>query len=172
MGSCIIECCKVSDRVTYVDLVLNGAKHRIISVYVPHAGYDVSCFTICFDRLRKALSDGQRAGFRYMIGGEFNSERHRGWREDKVEELLCEFGLQVCQHPTALPYDSLWTFRTCLGVKRILDYKLVTLGTQVLSSKSIDDLSVRSDHRVVETCIGLPSGVRCRRSKQRKLRTD
>ena len=27
--------------------------------------------------------------------GDFNSERHRGWRGDKLEELLCEFGLLV-----------------------------------------------------------------------------
>ena len=172
MGSCIIEFCKVSDRVTYVDLVLNGTKYRIISVYVPHAGYDVSCFTICFDHLRKALSDGQRAGFRCMIGGDFNSERHRGWRGDKLEELLCEFGLQICQHPTTLPFDNLWTFRSCLGAKRVLDHNLVTLGIQVMSSKSIDDLRLRSDHRAVQTCIALPSGERHRRKKRRKLRTD
>ena len=98
-----------------------------------------------------------------MIGGDFNIERHRGCRGDK---------LQVCQHPTTLPFDNLWTFCSCLGMKRVLDHNLVTLGTQILSSKAIDDLRLRSDHRAVQTCIELPTGVRSRRKKRRKLRTD
>ena len=52
---CIIDFCKVSDRVGYVDLVLNGTTFRIISVYVPHAGYDVNYYTVCFDHLAQAI---------------------------------------------------------------------------------------------------------------------
>ena len=169
---CIIEFCKVSDRIAYVDLVLNGTKYRIVSVYIPHAGYDVNFFNMCFDHLRTTLSDGQQNGYRCMIGGDFNIVRHRGWRGDKLEELLCAFGLQVCAYPSVLPFDALWTFRSCLGAKRILDHNIVTLGTQVLSCKAIDDLRLRSDHRAVQACIELPSGERRRRRKKRKVRID
>jgi exonuclease III len=77
---CIIDFCKISDRVAYVDLVLSGTKYRIIAVYVPHAGYHVDYFTVCFDHLRKTLLDGQRKGMKCMLGGDFNTEQNRGWR--------------------------------------------------------------------------------------------
>ena len=70
----IIQFVKISDRVCYVDLLLNGTKYRIISVYFPHAGYDTIYFTACVDHLRKTLFDGQRDGYKCMIGGDFNTE--------------------------------------------------------------------------------------------------
>ena len=111
---CIRNCCKISDRIGYVDLVLNGTKYRIIAVYIPHAGYNIDYFTVCFNYLRKAVLDGQRLGMRCMIGGDFNTERNRGWRGDRLEELVCELGLDVCKNPNLLPFEDLWTFRSCL----------------------------------------------------------
>lgn len=56
----IIDWCKISDKVAYVDLALNGTKYRVIAIYIPHVGCDISYFTICFDHLRKTVLDCQR----------------------------------------------------------------------------------------------------------------
>jgi len=124
-ASSIIRFHKVSDRLVYVDLLLNGNKYRVIAVYVPHAGYDVYWFDTCFDHLRKTIIDGQRMGFKCMVGGDFNTEQNRGWRGDRLEELLCETDLEVCNKSSMLAFEDSWTFRSVLGTKRVLDYCLV-----------------------------------------------
>ena len=91
-----------------------------------------------------------------MLGGDFNTEQNRGWIGNKLEELLCEFGLEVCKNPSVLLFDNLWTFRSCLGHKNVLDYGIVTQRSEVVSSKAINDFKLRSDHRVVQVCIVLP----------------
>ena len=36
--------------------------------FVPHAGYEVCCFDVCFDDLRKTVLDGQRKRLNCMVG--------------------------------------------------------------------------------------------------------
>lgn len=49
----IAACVQVSDRIVYIDLVVFGKTYRIIAVYVPHQGYPVEDFVLCFDHLRE-----------------------------------------------------------------------------------------------------------------------
>ena len=74
------------------------------------------------------------------IGGNFNIERHRGWRGDRLEELLCEVGSDICNSIPVLPYNDIWTLENCLGAKRFLDYYMVAFGINVTPPKAINDL--------------------------------
>ena len=47
-----------------------------------------------------------------------------------------------------------------MGTKRVLDYCLASVRIQVVSSKAIDGLILRSDHRAVQTCFTLLPAVR------------
>ena len=156
----------------YVDLVINDRKYRIVSVYVPHGGYDQIHFDTCFDHIRQTVLDGQRLGMKCMMGGDFNTELHRGWRGDRLEQLLCEVGLVICNDVSLLPFEDAWTFKSCLGTKRILDYCMVSNGIITDSSKAINDLVLRSDHRAVQSCVLLPSANRHHRKSRRKRSTN
>ena len=145
-----VRFCKVFDRLVFADMIINSKKYRVIAVYMPHAGYEQHYFTECFDHLRQAILDGHGAGMRCMVGGDFNIERYRGWRGDRLEELLCEVGLDICNDSSMLPYEDAWTFKSCLSTKRILDYCMVSSGMSVVSSKPINGLHLRSDHRAVQ----------------------
>ena len=168
----ILQFGKVSDRVAYVDLCINNKQYRIIAVYVPHGGYDQHCFDYCFDHIRQTILEGQRLGMQCMIGGDFNSELNRGVRGDKLQQLLCEVGLVVCNDISSLPFDDAWTFSSCLGVKRTLDYCMASSGLCITSARAINDLVLRSDHRAVQSCILLPCVADHRRRRRRKRRLD
>ena len=99
-------------------------------------------------------------------------KKDRGWRGDRLDELLCEVGLEICNDVHLLPHEIAWTFRSCLGTKRTLDYCMVSSGMSVTSSKSVNALQLRSDHRAVQSCVLLPSEVRPRRRQARKKKTD
>lgn len=109
-----------------------------------------------------------------MVGGDFNTEQNRGWRGDRLEELLCETDLEVCNKSSILPFRDLWTCQNILGARRVLDYCLVSVGIQMQSSKAIDDLDLRSDHRAKQTCLLLPPEIRPapKRKKKRRINWD
>ena len=168
----ILRFCKISDRVVYADLLINDRKYRIVAVYVPHGGYGQVHFDDCFGYIRQTILDGQRLGMKSMMGGDFNTEQYRGWRGDRLEELLCEMGLVICNDVSLLAFEDAWTFKSCLGTTRTLDYCMVSSGIITDSSKVIHDLVLRSDHRAVQSCLLLPSAERHHRKRRRKRHTD
>ena len=108
-----------------------------------------------------------------MVGGDFNTEQNRGWRGDRLEELLCETDLDICNKTSLLAFEDSWTFRSALGTKRVLEHCLVSTGIQVKSSKAIKDLVLRSDHRAVQTYLVLPPEIRpAPKRRMRKRRID
>ena len=114
-----------SDRIVLIDLLLGMYKYRFIAVYFPHAGYSLHDYNCCFDLLRQAILDGQRSGCRCMLGGDFNTVIHKGWRGDRLRELLHETDLDTSNDPDVLDPSEAWTFRSCLGNLRSLDYCFV-----------------------------------------------
>ena len=171
-ASSIIQFHKISDRLVFVDLLLHESKYRVIAIYVPHAGYQQIWFDECFDHLRTTVLEAQRKGMECMIGGDFNLEQHRGWRGDRFEEVLSELAVEVCNRSDSLILEERWTFRSVLGSKRVLDYCVASVGINVKSSRPINDLDLRSDHRAVQTCIHLPPESRPRRRHKRKRKID
>ena len=107
-----------------------------------------------------------------MVGGDFNTELQRGWRGDRLRELLLEVHLENSTAESNTTFENLWTFRSCLGEKRILDYCFVPSEIIVQSSSSTNDLHLGSDHRCVQSCILLPSEGYTRRQKKYKKKVD
>lgn len=103
-----------------------------------------------------------------LVGGDFILEQNRGWRGDRFEEVLSGLALEVCNHFDSLAVEDRWTFRSILGSNRILDYCVASIGINVISSRPINDLGLRSDHRAVQTCIRLPPEGRLRRQHTRR----
>ena len=71
-------------------------------------------------------------------------------------------------------FENIWTFRSCLGVQRILDYCLLLAELIIETSKSINDLDLGSDHRAVQCCVLLPCAfkTRSKRRGRRKINWD
>ena len=132
-----------------MDVKLHGKDYRILAIYVPHAGYSVNEYENCLDDFRNCVLDGQRNGRKCMVGGDFNTDLLRGWRGDRLRELLLEVHLENSTSETNATFEDLWTFRSCLGQKRILDYCFVPSEITVQSSSSTDRLNLGSDHRCV-----------------------
>ena len=61
---------RVSDRLLYLDLFVNGRSYRFSAVYVPHAGYSVDIFNSCYDDLKSIVLEGQQLGRQCFVGGD------------------------------------------------------------------------------------------------------
>ena len=129
----IIECKQVSDRIVYVDMIVFGKKYRIIAVYVPHGGYRVEDFTTCFHHLRETVLEAHRSGMKCMMGGDFNTELEHGWRGGYLREYLIEVNLGVVNDIMDGHLEETWTFRSNMGIKRTLDYCMISDGIEVNS---------------------------------------
>ena len=90
------------------------------------------------------------------FGGDFNAEVYRGWRGERLKELLCEASLEACSDLARLGLENAWTFRSSLGRKRTIDYCLVPADFHVRSAKAINHLDLGSDHRAVQSELLLP----------------
>ena len=152
----IITSRNVSDRIVYVDIRLFGRKYRIIATYVPHAGYHQDQFNACFDELRETILQANALGCKPMVGGDFNTHVSFGWRSERLVALTHETGLVIGNHPDDMAFHDSWTFRSCLGAHRVLDYVLTPSSLNVKYAKAVDHLHLGSDHRLVQLCIELP----------------
>ena len=162
----------MSDRVLLVDLMLQHRKYRIICVYVPHAGYSLEIFEACFEELQLVIRDAQAQAMKCMVGGDFNAELYRGWRGDRLEELMCEARLDVRNDTDRLMANNAWTFRSALGHRRTIDYCFVSSDLVIESAQAIDHLDFGSDHRAVQCQIILPTGERQARQQRKTHCTD
>ena len=76
--------------------------------------------------------------------------------------------VRVCNNSSLTQLAERLTFRSVCGVKRVLDYCIASVGIQMKTSKPIDALGLRSDHRAVQTCFMLPPVDRPRTHHERK----
>lgn len=96
-----------------------------------------------------------------MMGGDFNTELERGWRSGYLREYLAEVGLDVVNDTIDGEHlEQTWTFKSNMGVKRTLDYCMISDGIVVHSWKVLDSFCLRSDHRGVQSCMYVPTDVR------------
>ena len=51
-------------RLIWVDISIGKLTYRVISVYVPHAGYQQVWFDECFDHLRGKVLEAQQKGMK------------------------------------------------------------------------------------------------------------
>ena len=145
----------VSGRLLYVDMNIHGSHYRIVSIYVPHAGYPNSALEECYEDLRKVLVDTDCVGRKVAVGGDFNTQVGSGPRSDLLMQLVAEFGLHICNYQEPWITDDNWTFRSTLGAHRRIDYILASCLIAGSFGKAIDALNLGSDHRAVQECLWL-----------------
>ena len=133
----------------YADCLFQGLMYRIIAVYLPHAGYAFDDFKDCLQQLRSVILDGQRHKYKCMFGGDFNTEIGRGPRSAELLEVVHEFGMRVCNYSEEDLPEQKWTFRSCLGRLRQLDYVMAEDALELEESGATGLLNLGSDHRAV-----------------------
>ena len=136
-----------SDRVISLDLQIGYYKYRVLSVYLPHAGFPREDFLTTIDEIRYIILDAQQNGIRCLIGGDFNTDIRFGWRADLLNEVLSELGLCITNYNEELSFEDQWTFQSCLGTRRIIDYCIVSDDISFRTGSAINDLDLHSDHR-------------------------
>ena len=78
-----------------VDLMFDNLMYRIVSVYLPHAGYVWNDFQSSFEIISNLLAEAVPKHFRIMIGGDFNLSYGVGRRGEVLQELCDEYWLTV-----------------------------------------------------------------------------
>ena len=139
---------------------------------MPHAGYAYDDFRGCLRELRAIILDGQRRKFKCIIGGDFNTEIGRGQRSAELLEVVCELGMRVCNHSEEDLPEQKWTFRSCLGRLRQLDYVIAEESLELERSEATGSLHLGSDHRAVQARFSLPRRREVHKWKQRPNRKN
>ena len=84
---------RVSGRVLAIDLRRGGCVFRIVSVYCPHGGYEITDLEEMYHQLHVLFLEAQRRNFRIIIGGDFNIVVGVGDRGTLFNDFLHTFGL-------------------------------------------------------------------------------
>ena len=142
----------VSDRVIALDFVVDGKCIRSIAVYVPHCGYSAYHLEQTYEQLRCTVSEAYRKKRAVIIGGDFNTVVNVGIRGILLEQFVQEFSL--CNTNGTIPENNEdWTFCSCMGIKRRLDYVLSSNCFVVKESGPSNILNLGSDHRDVRSVL-------------------
>ena len=130
---------------------------------MPHGGYARECVDSCKAILIDAVTDARKHGMRCLVGGDFNTNLARAnFRTHALRDLANEHGLIICNDDDQANY---WTFESCLGIRRKIDFLLVSDDTECHNCEATDDLDLGSDHRAVKACFELPTGLRRRQGR-------
>ena len=152
----IIDYKQASGRVMHCDIRIGKCTYRFVATYLPHAGYPDADFRQCMQHIRNTVAHAHQHKYRCVIGGDFNAEIGRGWRGAELESLAAELGLVISNVNENEDLGNQWTFRSCVGRRRRLDYILVDAAVQYRNAKPSDLLDLSSDHRAVKVCIEIP----------------
>ena len=142
----------VSGRVLALDFVANGKRVRSIAVYVPHCGYSVQDLEEVYEQLWCTISEARRLKRSVIIGGDFNTQLFVGQRGILIKQLSEEFGLRISNDNMPQGTNT-WTFCSSVGVKRRIDYILVSNNLLIHEAGPSGILDLGSDHRVVRTVL-------------------
>jgi len=66
-----------------------------------------------------------------------------------LDDILQDFRLQTANDPDNISFEERWTFQSCMGIKRQIDYIFCSANFIVKSSRSTNALDLGSDHRAV-----------------------
>ena len=167
----ILEFEQVSGRMVYADISIGGKIYRTISTYFPHAGYPWSEFKDCLHQLKDIVQNARGKQIKCMIGGDFNTEIGRGDRSAEMLAFVSEMGLQICNANDEEHLELQWTFRSCLGRLRRLDYILIDDDMHLTHAGPADLPDMGSDHRAVRSCISIPLRASSSPKKNRPKKT-
>ncbi|CAE7565538.1 unnamed protein product [Symbiodinium natans] len=153
----------------YVDLRINGLTFRMVSVYMPHAGYPTEDLMQTYDSLHCVLEGARKRNIAYVVGGDFNTQLHVGPRGDLLMQTAHMFSMVIAN--AEQEHDS-WTFCSSMGVRRRLDFVLCSTGFDVTHGGATDLLDLGSDHRAVRAALEVtgPRSLQGRKPVARKQR--
>ena len=146
----IMKSIPVSDRVLATDVRIGKRILRIISVYVPHAGYPWSDFEICMNEMSGLIMEGADQGKHCIIAGDFNLSLHRGDRGVFMDDFCNQHQVRVINGEGLDSAEHSWTFRSQLGTLRRIDFILASPGIVNESANAVWDVDLGSDHRAVK----------------------
>lgn len=163
--TCVQQVRVLDDRLMYLDLK-NGARViRLVSVYMPHAGYPIDDLRRLYEQLQFVLEDARRRGFTYMVGGDFNTQLGVGTRGDLLEQMCLAYGLAVLNRDSRI--QESWTFESSMGIRRRIDFLLCHVSLSVQSACTSCNFDLGSDHRAVHGCIEVEACRKPRFARQR-----
>ena len=142
----------ISDRLMFLDLQFGTRICRLISVYMPHAGYPHDDLCKMYDQLQWILADAQKRKYAFVNGGDFNTQWNVGLRGEMIREFSQMFGLCLA-NLEQLPES--WTFRSSAGIKRQIDFILFNSELCCETAGAVDVLDLGSDHRAVHCSLCL-----------------
>ena len=67
---CVQRVHVLGDRLMYVDLKTGMRIMRVVSLYMPHAGYPSEDLRQLYEQMQFILADARRHGFSYVVGGD------------------------------------------------------------------------------------------------------
>ena len=148
----------ISDRTMVIDVKIGRKRVRIISVYVPHAGYTWVDFEACMNDISILVSEPTRLNMSIIIGGDFNLSLGIGRRGEYMDELCQQFRLKIGNGTGLASADANWTFRSTLGATRRIDYILYSAGLTSESASATGELDLGLDHRSVKALFSFMPG--------------
>ena len=148
----------ISDRIMGIDVKIGGKRVRVISVYMPHAGYSWSDFEECIEDITILTSEATRLNMNIIIGGDFNLSLGIGRRGTSMTDFCHQFRLAVANGSGFHTADDMWTFRSSLGTLRRIDYILYNPGLYCDTVVATWELDLGSDHRSVKASFSFMPG--------------
>jgi len=91
--------------------------------------------------------------FGFVVGGDFNTQFHAGFRGSLLNDLVDAFELQIANDDNNhdVQMDT-WTFESPTGVRGRTVFLLFSVCLPLLSGCATDCIDMGSDHRAVTVC--------------------
>ena len=86
------------------------------------------------------------------------------FRAHEFQNVLDGFGLMVT-NASGAPWEDEWTFQNSMGVRRKLDYIMISRSLHLVGSSASNQSNLGSDHKVVRSVIVTGT---CRHNRTRK----
>ena len=141
-----------SGRVLALDICIDRVAIRVVAVYLPHCGYDVQVFDDTYEQIRCAIDQGKKKQRKIIVGGDFNTQANIGYRGMQLQSLTDSFGLCIT-NVLDIPWDLQWTFESMMGIRRKIDFILISRSFELLSGHASDEINLGSDHRAVKSVL-------------------
>lgn len=130
-----------------IDVKIYQKRIRLLSVYLPHAGYTWKEFEDIFNEITALAMEAQDRGIHLIIAGDFNLCIQTRDRGRTMRELCHQFRLNSSEEGQSS--QTSWTFRSRLGPLRTIDYILYSEGLNLLGGDASSEIDLGSDHRCV-----------------------
>ena len=142
-SSCAQRVHVLGDRLMCVDLKIGMRIMRVVSLYMPHAGYPIEGLRQLYEQFRFILADARRRGFSYVVAGDFNSQLDIGVRGELLDQFCQACNLLLLNRNA--PVHESYAFESSLGVRRRIDLLLCHVSLSVHAAAASHEFDMGSD---------------------------